>query len=74
MKPTTRSVNMLFGILMFVIVILLLAGQVISRSLSEVRIEDSTIYITESALILIGLLFITIFYIMSIAFCNKTKP
>jgi len=72
LKPTTRAVNMLFGILIFIVVILMLAAGEVEKAIPK-RSPDINIMIPLAAEIIIGLFLLTVFFIISIAYCNKTR-
>lgn len=71
-EPSERAVNMLFGLLIFIVVLLLIAAIAVSSLFSTVRPRSYVFDIPGDMVILSAIFLLTIFFIISVVYCKKT--
>lgn len=69
--PNERSMNMLFGIFIFVAIILLTASIAVSSLFGTVLSDRYLINIPEGMIILCSIFLLVVFFIISLAYCKK---
>ena len=71
-EPSERAINMLFGLLIFIAVLLLIAAIAVSSLFSTVRPRGYLFDVPGDMIILSSIFLLTVFFIMSMAYCKKT--
>jgi hypothetical protein len=72
-KPNFRSLNMLFGILIFIVVILLVAAVAVSTIFGMVTPQHYAFHIPGDLIILSALFLLFVFFSLSLAFCRRVE-
>jgi hypothetical protein len=67
LDPNIRTLNMLFGILIFAFVILVIGAM----EIAEVQHRETAI--PPAIMMLIGMFWLTVFFSLCVAFCNKVQ-